>query len=81
MTASKLTVSIVTTGMSVGAVIAMIWERKRPASWEVWGFALAAGMIAGEGIGGVLTALLVIVGVDGSVYGSSVGCLLNEYCG
>lgn len=35
--------------MAVGSVIAMVWERKRPASWEIWGFALAAGMIAGEG--------------------------------
>jgi uncharacterized oligopeptide transporter (OPT) family protein len=56
-------------------------ERRRPQSWEVWGFALAAGMIAGEGIGGVLTALFVILKIDGSVYGVATGCALNEYCG
>lgn len=67
--------------MAVGSVTAMIWERRRPASWEIWGFALAAGMIAGEGIGGVITALLVILKVDGKVYGSPVGCIVNEYCG
>ncbi|CED85432.1 Oligopeptide transporter, OPT superfamily [Phaffia rhodozyma] len=67
--------------MSVGCIIAMIWERRRPATWEIWGFALAAGMIAGEGIGGVITALLVILNIDGSKYGTAVGCILNEYCG
>jgi hypothetical protein len=38
-------------------------------------------MIAGEGIGGVLTALFVILKIDGSVYGVATGCALNEYCG
>ncbi|KAL8281203.1 hypothetical protein RQP46_006237 [Phenoliferia psychrophenolica] len=67
--------------VATGALIAYFWERRRPTSWEVWGFALAAGMIAGEGIAGVITAGLVIGGVDGSVYGSGIGCPLNEYCG
>ncbi|KAL8281027.1 hypothetical protein RQP46_006706 [Phenoliferia psychrophenolica] len=67
--------------VTVGAAIAYGWQRRSPTSWEIYGFALSAGMIAGEGIAGVITAILVIAGVDGSVYGSAVGCPLNSYCG
>lgn len=31
--------------MVIGSTIAMLWEWRRPRSWEVWGFALAAGLI------------------------------------
>ncbi|KAG8925932.1 hypothetical protein FRC02_009309 [Tulasnella sp. 418] len=67
--------------MVIGAHVAQFWSNRFPASWEVWGFALTAGMIAGEGLGGVLTALLVIVKADGATHGSPVACPLKEYCG
>jgi uncharacterized oligopeptide transporter (OPT) family protein len=67
--------------MLIGAHVAYGWAAKRPKSWEIWGFALAAGLIAGEGMGGVLTALLTITKADGSVYGSAVACPENNYCG
>lgn len=67
--------------MVIGAQIAYYWEGRYPASWEVYGFSLSAGMIAGEGIGGVVTAALVILGLDGSVYGSALGCPGSKYCG
>ena len=67
--------------MSVGAIIALLWQKRSASSWEVWGFALAAGLIAGEGIGGVITAAFVIGGIDGGVYGSAVGCPGFSYCG
>jgi uncharacterized oligopeptide transporter (OPT) family protein len=67
--------------MVVGAHMAQIWGKRWPKSWEIWGFALSAGFIAGEGMGGVLTALFTIVKIDGSVYGSSVACPAKEYCG
>jgi uncharacterized oligopeptide transporter (OPT) family protein len=44
-------------------------------------FAVAAGLLAGEGLGGVAQALLAIAGVDGSKYGTAIGCPANEYCG
>ncbi|CAE6526473.1 unnamed protein product, partial [Rhizoctonia solani] len=47
--------------MIIGAHVAYTWESRRPKSAEIWVFALAAGLIAGEGMGGVLTALLTIV--------------------
>ena len=67
--------------MVIGAHVAYWWAGKKPKSWEIWGFALAAGLIAGEGMAGVLTALLTIVKVDGAVYGSAVACPEYSYCG
>lgn len=37
-------------------------------------YAVAAGFIAGEGLGGVVQAVLEISGVSGSRYGTSAGC-------
>jgi len=67
--------------MIVGAHVAYAWESRRPKSAEIWIFALAAGLIAGEGMGGVLSALLTIVKADGGLYGSAVACPGYEYCG
>lgn len=47
----------------------------------MYGFPLAAGLVAGEGIGGVMDALLAVAGVDGSKFGTSVGCPGFEWCG
>ena len=44
-------------------------------------FPVAAGLLAGEGLGGAFSALLTIAGVDGSVYGTSIGCPGFEFCG
>lgn len=44
-------------------------------------FAIAAGLLAGEGLGGVFSALLAVAGVDGSRYGTAVGCPGIEFCG
>ncbi|KAG8702814.1 hypothetical protein FRC08_003236 [Ceratobasidium sp. 394] len=67
--------------MIVGAHVAYAWEARRPKSAEIWIFALAAGLIAGEGMGGVLSALLTIVKADGGLYGSAVACPGYAYCG
>ncbi|KAG8889581.1 hypothetical protein FRB98_003643 [Tulasnella sp. 332] len=67
--------------MVIGAHIAHYWEGRYPAGWEIWGYSLSAGLIAGEGIGGVVTALMVILGLDGGVYGSAIGCPGLQYCG
>lgn len=67
--------------MVIGAHVAYTWGRRWPKSWEIWGFALSAGLVAGEGMGGVLTALFTIVKIDGSYYGSAVACPAKQYCG
>jgi len=67
--------------MVIGAQVAYFWAVRKPKSWEIWGFALAAGLIAGEGMAGVMTALLTILKANGSLYGSAIACPENTYCG
>lgn len=58
--------------MCMGATSALFWKAKRPQSFDLLAFAIAAGLIAGEGMAGVFNAILTIVNVDGSVYGTTV---------
>ncbi|KAL3476678.1 OPT oligopeptide transporter protein-domain-containing protein [Aspergillus californicus] len=44
--------------MVVGSVIALVWRRRAPGAFREYGSALAAGLIAGEGIGGSVNAVL-----------------------
>jgi len=67
--------------MVFGAHVAQIWGERWPKSWEIWGFALSAGLVAGEGMGGVATTLLTILKIDGSIYGSAAACPLGVPCG
>lgn len=67
--------------MAVGSTFNYFWMRRSPASYDMYMFAVSAGLLAGEGLGGVLQALLAVVGVDGSKYGTAIGCPANEYCG
>ncbi|SPO25491.1 related to permeases - unknown function [Ustilago trichophora] len=59
--------------MCMGATGALIWKGKKPQSFDLFAFAIAAGLIAGEGMAGVFNAILTIVNVGGSVYGTTVG--------
>ena len=43
--------SIYSIAAVMGAVLAAVWRKWKPVSWETYGFAVAAGMIAGEEIG------------------------------
>lgn len=67
--------------MGCGAIFGHIWMKKNPSSFDMYMFPVAAGLLAGEGLGGVFAALLAVAGVDGSVHGTSVGCPGFEYCG
>ncbi|KAG8709132.1 hypothetical protein FRC08_018523 [Ceratobasidium sp. 394] len=71
------------TAMAAGATLNYIWERRNIRSFDMYMFPIAAGMLAGEGLGGVLLALLSVasVGADGVKYGTWVGCPINEFCG
>ncbi|KAI1842514.1 hypothetical protein JX265_012674 [Neoarthrinium moseri] len=62
------------TAMFTGAWIAALWQKKWPKNFEVYCYAIAAGLIAGEGLGGVINAALTLGGVGGAVHGSSIGC-------
>lgn len=61
------------TAMFIGAVIASVWKRKWPDGFEKYAYAVAAGAMAGEGIGGVINAILSGIGLDGGNFGTTVG--------
>ncbi|UZJ57448.1 hypothetical protein CBS101457_006768 [Exobasidium rhododendri] len=63
--------------MATGAIACAIWARKYPKNADMYAYALAAGFVAGEGIGGVINAILQIANVSGAQLGSRVG--LAEY--
>ncbi|KAK6525304.1 hypothetical protein TWF694_005449 [Orbilia ellipsospora] len=66
------------TAMIIGAGIAATWQKVSPNSWNMYGTALASGLIAGEGIGGVVNALFEVVKISGTYYGNGFGCPLGE---
>ncbi|PPQ84126.1 hypothetical protein CVT25_003339 [Psilocybe cyanescens] len=67
--------------MAVGSTFNHFWLLRNPAGYDMYMFAVSAGMLAGEGLGGVLQALLAIAGVDGQAYGTAIGCPGMEFCG
>lgn len=48
--------------MAVGATAAYFWQKRKPAHYESVAFAFAAGGLVGEGLGGVMQAILTIAG-------------------
>lgn len=66
------------TATLMGAIASHFWQKKKPANFERYCFAVAAGLIAGEGLGGVIGAALQLGGVSGDVYGTMVGCPMDS---
>lgn len=64
--------------MAAGALAAIVWAKKWPASHKAYLYFFCAGATAGEGIGGVVNAILQIAKVSGAQYGSFVGCPLDR---
>ncbi|ORY00460.1 oligopeptide transporter [Clohesyomyces aquaticus] len=62
------------TAMVIGSAWAAIWAYKNPVSFDIYGYAIAAGLIAGEGIGGVINAVFQVAGIAGDKYGTMVAC-------
>ncbi len=60
--------------MVIGSVASHFWQMKNPKHYEIFGYAIAAGLIAGEGIGGVINAIFQVVGIDGDTHGSTIAC-------
>jgi len=65
------------TASLIGALISHFWAKKSPVSFNVYCYAVAAGLIAGEGLGGFIGACLELGGVSGSTYGSNIACPAN----
>ncbi|KFY13087.1 hypothetical protein V492_03492 [Pseudogymnoascus sp. VKM F-4246] len=62
------------TAMFIGASFAWAWNKRSPQSYAIFGSAVAAGFMAGEGIGGVINAALTVIGVDFDKIGTSFLC-------
>ncbi|KNC99802.1 OPT superfamily oligopeptide transporter [Spizellomyces punctatus DAOM BR117] len=73
--------TVYSNAMLIGAVIAHIWVKRWPASWEMAGYAVASGLIAGEGLSGLLQAILNIADLGGEKVGTGFMCPHREYCG
>jgi len=67
--------------MAIGSTFNYVWLKKWPKGFDMYMFAVAAGLLAGEGLGGVFQALLAVAGVGGSDKGSAIGCPAMEFCG
>lgn len=51
--------------MGAGSIFNYFWAKRNPQSFDMYMFAISAGLLAGEGLGGVFQALLAVAGVDG----------------
>jgi len=66
--------TVYSTATLTGAIISHFWSKRWPANFETYAFAVAAGLIAGEGLGGVVGAVLELTGKSGAIYGTNIGC-------
>jgi uncharacterized oligopeptide transporter (OPT) family protein len=46
--------------MFIGGIISHVWKKKSPVGYDVYMYAVASGMIAGEGVFGLIQALFTI---------------------
>ncbi|KAJ3106944.1 hypothetical protein HDU97_005225 [Phlyctochytrium planicorne] len=82
-----LTGTVYGTAMVIGATWALIWKKKYPSSFEMLAYAIAAGLTAGEGIGGLIVAIFQIAGLKGEDVATRIGCPTEPetntipYCG
>ncbi|KAG1838579.1 OPT oligopeptide transporter protein-domain-containing protein [Suillus subalutaceus] len=67
--------------MFFGSTLAFFWRRMFFNNYQMYCVAVAAGFIAGEGLGGIVNAVFTISGISGATYGTTVGCPGNIYCG
>lgn len=48
--------------MFVGSVFLVLWEKKAPLNAKAYAFSVASGLVAGEGLMGIFTAVLTLLG-------------------
>jgi len=51
--------------MFIGAMLYLAWKQRSPAVATALGFSVASGLIAGEGLMGIVTAVLTLFGIGG----------------
>ncbi|POR31165.1 Oligopeptide transporter [Tolypocladium paradoxum] len=56
----------------IGSIVGWWWQKRSTKSFEIYGFSIAAGLIAGEGFAGVVNAALTLGGVDGNKIGTKI---------
>lgn len=69
------------TAMAVGSTFVYFWQEHYPVAYGMYCYAIAAGFIAGEGLGGIVGAVLQVAKVSGNLHGTSAGCPAFMYCG
>ncbi|KAI1378902.1 OPT oligopeptide transporter protein-domain-containing protein [Hypoxylon crocopeplum] len=60
--------------MMMGALVAKAWSLRNHENFEQYGLGVAAGFVAGEGIGGTINCVLSILGVGGQQWSIGLGC-------
>jgi uncharacterized oligopeptide transporter (OPT) family protein len=55
-----------------GSITSWWWRKYFPRGFETYAFSVAAGLVAGEGLGGVVNAALTLGGVDGTKVGTMI---------
>uniref|UniRef100_A0A8H7K2K4 Uncharacterized protein n=1 Tax=Bionectria ochroleuca TaxID=29856 RepID=A0A8H7K2K4_BIOOC len=55
-----------------GSVTAWWWKKYFPRGFDVYAYSVAAGLIAGEGLAGVINAALELGEVSGSYFGTTI---------
>ncbi len=50
--------------MFIGAMIFLGWKKRNPTAAEKLGFSIASGLIAGEGLMGIVVAILTLLGIE-----------------
>ncbi|KAL7806880.1 OPT oligopeptide transporter domain-containing protein [Trichoderma gracile] len=55
-----------------GSITAWWWKKYFPKGFDAYAFSVAAGLVAGEGLAGVVNAALTLGGVDGTKKGSMI---------
>jgi uncharacterized oligopeptide transporter (OPT) family protein len=61
--------------MLIGALGAKIWKSREKRAFASYSSAVAAGLMAGEGIGGIVNGVLtIVVGWGGDGWGTALGC-------
>ena len=59
-----ITAPYISLAMFIGAVVLVVWSKFSLRTKEKFGYSVAAGISAGEGVAGVLVAILMILGVE-----------------
>lgn len=62
-----------------GAITAWWWRKWFGKNFDTYGFSIAAGLVAGEGLAGVVNAALTLANVDGDHKGTKVGIPGEEW--